>query len=54
VVKNGKVTEEIIYVSAIDEIAHTIAQANIRTHGLHFITLIVDFLGKDHNISIWM
>ncbi|CAC9451154.1 DNA-directed RNA polymerase beta subunit (EC 2.7.7.6) [uncultured Gammaproteobacteria bacterium] len=28
VVKNGKVTEEIIYVSAIDEIAHTIAQAN--------------------------
>ncbi|CAC9649934.1 DNA-directed RNA polymerase beta subunit (EC 2.7.7.6) [uncultured Gammaproteobacteria bacterium] len=28
VVKSGKVTEEIIYVSAIDEIAHTIAQAN--------------------------
>jgi DNA-directed RNA polymerase subunit beta len=28
VVKKGKVTKEIIYVSAIDEIAHTIAQAN--------------------------
>ena len=28
VVKNGKVTDEIIYVSAIDEINHTIAQAN--------------------------
>jgi len=28
VVKKGKVTDEIIYVSAIDEIAHTIAQAN--------------------------
>ena len=28
VVKNGKVTDEVIYVSAIDEIAHTIAQAN--------------------------
>ncbi|SMN12669.1 DNA-directed RNA polymerase beta subunit [Bathymodiolus heckerae thiotrophic gill symbiont] len=28
IVKNGKVTHEIIYVSAIDEIAHTIAQAN--------------------------
>ncbi|KAA0445407.1 MAG: DNA-directed RNA polymerase subunit beta [Candidatus Thioglobus sp.] len=28
VVKNGKVTNEVIYVSAIDEIAHTIAQAN--------------------------
>ncbi|MDC9714281.1 MAG: DNA-directed RNA polymerase subunit beta [Gammaproteobacteria bacterium] len=28
VVKSGKVTNEIIYVSAIDEIAHTIAQAN--------------------------
>ena len=28
VVKNGKVTDEIVYVSAIDEIAHTIAQAN--------------------------
>ncbi len=28
VVKNGKVTSKIIYVSAIDEIAHTIAQAN--------------------------
>ncbi|SMN12179.1 DNA-directed RNA polymerase beta subunit [uncultured Candidatus Thioglobus sp.] len=28
VVKKGKVTKEVIYVSAIDEIAHTIAQAN--------------------------
>ncbi len=28
VVKNGKVTDEIVYISAIDEIAHTIAQAN--------------------------
>ncbi|BBB23472.1 DNA-directed RNA polymerase subunit beta [Isorropodon fossajaponicum endosymbiont JTNG4] len=28
VVKNGKVTKEVIYVSAIDEITHTIAQAN--------------------------
>jgi len=28
IVKNGKVTTEVIYVSAIDEIAHTIAQAN--------------------------
>jgi DNA-directed RNA polymerase subunit beta len=28
VVKNGQVTKEIIYVSAIDEIDHTIAQAN--------------------------
>ncbi|RUA03994.1 MAG: DNA-directed RNA polymerase subunit beta, partial [Gammaproteobacteria bacterium] len=28
IVKKGKVTSEIIYVSAIDEIAHTIAQAN--------------------------
>lgn len=28
VVKNGVVTDEVIYVSAIDEIAHTIAQAN--------------------------
>ncbi len=28
IVKKGKVTDEIIYVSAIDEIAHTIAQAN--------------------------
>ncbi|MBA5249897.1 DNA-directed RNA polymerase beta subunit [hydrothermal vent metagenome] len=28
IVKNGKVTSKIIYVSAIDEIAHTIAQAN--------------------------
>jgi DNA-directed RNA polymerase subunit beta len=28
IVKNGKVTEDVIYVSAIDEIAHTIAQAN--------------------------
>ncbi len=30
VVKNGKVTKEIIYVSAIDEIKHTIAQANAK------------------------
>ncbi len=28
IVKNGKVTKEVIYVSAIDEITHTIAQAN--------------------------
>lgn len=28
VVKSGKVTDEVIYVSAIDEITHTIAQAN--------------------------
>ncbi len=28
VVKNGKVTKKVIYVSAIDEITHTIAQAN--------------------------
>ncbi len=28
VVKNGKVTKDVIYVSAIDEITHTIAQAN--------------------------
>lgn len=28
VVKSGKVTDEVIYVSAIDEIIHTIAQAN--------------------------
>ncbi|HAY41043.1 MAG TPA: DNA-directed RNA polymerase subunit beta, partial [Gammaproteobacteria bacterium] len=28
VVKNGKVTEEVVYISAIDEIEHTIAQAN--------------------------
>ncbi len=28
VVKNGKVTDEVVYVSAIDEINHTIAQAN--------------------------
>jgi DNA-directed RNA polymerase subunit beta len=28
VIKNGKVTKEVIYVSAIDEITHTIAQAN--------------------------
>jgi DNA-directed RNA polymerase subunit beta len=28
VVKNGKVTEEVVYISAIDEIDHTIAQAN--------------------------
>jgi DNA-directed RNA polymerase subunit beta len=28
VVKKGKVTSEVIYVSAIDEITHTIAQAN--------------------------
>ncbi len=27
-VKNGKVTNEIVYISAIDEVAHTIAQAN--------------------------
>ncbi|MDA8813836.1 DNA-directed RNA polymerase subunit beta, partial [Candidatus Pseudothioglobus singularis] len=30
VVKNGQVTKEIVYVSAIDEIDHTIAQANSR------------------------
>ncbi len=28
IVKKGKVTSEVVYVSAIDEIAHTIAQAN--------------------------
>ncbi|ABL02532.1 DNA-directed RNA polymerase subunit beta [Candidatus Ruthia magnifica str. Cm (Calyptogena magnifica)] len=28
VVKNGKVTKEVVYVSAIDEITHTIAQVN--------------------------
>ncbi len=28
VIKNGKVTKKVIYVSAIDEITHTIAQAN--------------------------
>jgi DNA-directed RNA polymerase subunit beta len=28
VVKNGKVTKEVVYISAIDEIEHTIAQAN--------------------------
>jgi DNA-directed RNA polymerase subunit beta len=28
VVKKGKVTSEVIYVSAIDEITHTIVQAN--------------------------
>jgi len=33
VVKNGKVTDEIIYVSAIDEISHTIAQANATVDG---------------------
>ena len=30
VVKNGQVTKEIVYVSAIDEIDHTIAQANYK------------------------
>ena len=28
VVKDGKVTDEVVYISAIDEISHTIAQAN--------------------------
>mgnify|MGYP001605146557 FL=1 len=28
VVKDGKVTDEIVYISAIDEVSHTIAQAN--------------------------
>ena len=28
VVKNGLVTKEVVYISAIDEISHTIAQAN--------------------------
>ena len=33
VVKNGKVTDEVIYVSAIDELEHTIAQANATVDG---------------------
>ncbi len=33
VVKNGKVTNEVIYVSAIDELEHTIAQANATLDG---------------------
>ncbi len=32
VVKSGRVTNEIIYVSAIDEITHTIAQANVNVN----------------------
>jgi len=33
IVKNGKVTNEVIYVSAIDELEHTIAQANATVDG---------------------
>ncbi|MDG2353243.1 MAG: DNA-directed RNA polymerase subunit beta [Gammaproteobacteria bacterium] len=33
IVKNGKVTSEVIYVSAIDELEHTIAQANATVDG---------------------
>ena len=33
IVKNGKVTSEVIYVSAIDELKHTIAQANATVDG---------------------
>jgi len=42
VVKNGKVTDKVIYVSAIDEMSHTIAQANatVDDNGLLIDSLI--------------
>ena len=37
VVKNGQVTQEVVYVSAIDEIDHTIAQANSKVDSKGFL-----------------
>ena len=37
VVKNGQVTQEVVYVSAIDEIDHTIAQANSKVDTKGFL-----------------
>ena len=37
VVKNGQVTQEVVYVSAIDEIDHTIAQANSKVDAKGFL-----------------
>ena len=37
VVKNGQVTKEVVYVSAIDEIDHTIAQANSKVDSKGFL-----------------
>ena len=45
VVKKGLVTKEIVYVSAIDEIDHTIAQANSKVDGKGY--LIDDLVSED-------
>ena len=41
VVKNGQVTKEVVYVSAIDEIDHTIAQANSKVDSKGFFKMIL-------------
>ena len=46
VVKKGLVTKEIVYVSAIDEIDHTIAQANSKLDGKGY--LIDDLVSGRH------